>query len=108
MMAASRAGVVYRLEDIDRASRNLNFKAAELPMPNNQKFDLFKHKGGIYCRHIWKEVLYKLKVGKEVSEDITDYKKAKDIPASYKPSPRGSKQAKVAPINSPTKGAYPS
>lgn len=108
MMAASRAGVVYRLEDIDRASRDLNFKAAELPMHNNQKFDLFKHKGGIYCRHIWKEVLYKLKVGKEVSEDITDYKKAKDIPASYKPSPRGSKQAKVAPINSPTKGAYPS
>lgn len=108
MMAASRAGVVYRLEDIDRASRDLNFNAAELPMHNKQKFDLFKHKGGIYCRHIWKEVLYKLKVGKEVSQDIKDYKKTKDIPDSYNPNPRGSKQSKVPPINTPTKGAYPS
>ncbi len=106
MMAASRAGVVYRIEDIDRASRNLNFKAAELPMHNGQKFDLFKHKGGIYCRHIFKEVLYKLKVGKEISTDIADYKKTKDIPKSYKPTPRGSKESKIAPINTPTKGAY--
>jgi len=106
MMAASRAGVVYRIEDIDRASRNLNFKAAELPMHNGQKFDLFRHKGGIYCRHIFKEVLYKLKVGKEISTDIADYKKTKDIPKSYKPTPRGSKESKIAPINTPTKGAY--
>ena len=106
MMAASRAGVVYRIEDIDRASRNLNFKAAELPMHNGQKFDLFKHKGGIYCRHIFKEVLYKLKVGKEISTDIADYKKTKEIPKSYRPTPRGSKESKIAPINTPTKGAY--
>jgi len=108
MMAASKAGVVYRLEDIDRASRNLNFKAAELPMHNNQKFSLFEHKGGIYCRHIWKEVLYVLKKNKEKSEDISDYKKTKDIPKSYKPKPRGKKKSEIAPINTPTKGAYPS
>ena len=108
MMAASKAGVVYRLEDIDRASRNLNFKAAELPMHNNQKFSIFEHKGGIYCRHIWKEVLYVLKKNKEKSEDISDYKKTKDLPKSYKPKPRGKKKSEIAPINTPTKGAYPS
>ena len=32
MMSRSKRGVVYRLEDIDKASRQMNFKAAELPM----------------------------------------------------------------------------
>ena len=76
MMQNSRQGMVYRIEEIDRASRNLNFKAAGLPMHNNQKYDLFKFKGGVNCGHIWKEVLYKLKANKDKdSKDIEDYKK---------------------------------
>ena len=39
MMTRTRQGIVYRLEDIDKASRNMNFKAAELPMHNGQKYD---------------------------------------------------------------------
>ena len=44
MMSRSKRGVVYRIEDIDKASRELNFKAAELPMHKGQKYDLFKYK----------------------------------------------------------------
>ena len=110
MMSRTRQGIVYRLEDIDKASRNMNFKAAELPMHNGKKYDLFKFKGGIYCRHAFKEVLYKLKqplINKgEKSDKISDHKKVKSIPSSYKPKPRGRQQAKKAPVNMPKQGAY--
>lgn len=110
MMSRTRQGIVYRLEDIDKASREMNFKAAELPMHNGQKYDLFKFKGGVYCRHAWKEVLYKLKqplIKKgEKSSKISDHKKVSAIPSSYKPKPRGRKQAKKAPVNMPKQGAY--
>tara|TARA_R100000030_G_scaffold38593_1_gene28901 strand:+ start:394 stop:2199 length:1806 start_codon:yes stop_codon:yes gene_type:complete len=110
MMARTRQGIVYRLEDIDKASREMNFKAAELPMHNGQKYDLFRFKGGIYCRHSFREVLFKLKQplinkGKK-SNKISDHKKVSSIPNTYKPKPRGRQQAKKAPVNMPKQGAY--
>ena len=57
MMSRTSAGIVYRLEDIDKASRDMNFKAAKLPMHNGQKYDLFKFKGGDDCRHTWQQIL---------------------------------------------------
>jgi len=108
MMSRTGAGIVYRLEDIDKASRDMNFKAAKLPMHNGQKYDLFKFKGGVYCRHKWQQILYKIKKGKEVgSDDLDDYKKSKTIPKSYEPKPRGRKQAKKAPVNMPNNGHHP-
>ena len=108
MMNRTGAGIVYRLEDIDKASRDMNFKAAKLPMHNDQKYDLFKFKGGVYCRHKWQQILYKIKKGKEVgSDDLDDYKKSKTIPKSYEPKPRGRKQAKKAPVNMPNNGHHP-
>ena len=108
MMNRTGAGIVYRLEDIDKASRDMNFKAAKLPMHNDQKYDLFKFKGGVYCRHKWQQILYKIKKGKKVgSDDLDDYKKSKTIPKSYEPKPRGRKQAKKAPVNMPNNGHHP-
>ena len=108
MMNRTGAGIVYRLEDIDKASRDMNFKAAKLPMHNGQKYDLFKFKGGVYCRHKWQQILYKIKKGKEVgSDDLDDYKKSKTIPKSYEPKPRGRKQAVKAPVNMPNNGHHP-
>jgi len=105
MMNLSRDGVVYRLEDIDRASRNGVNKTLG---HKGKAFDLFKFKGGIYCRHAWKEVLYRLKKNTEPSEYLNDYKKTGSIPKSFKKSPRGSKEAAKAPVNMPNQGAYPS
>jgi len=108
MMARTRQGIVYRLEDIDKASRDMNFKAAELPMHNGQNYDLFKFKGGVYCRHKWQQILYKIKKGKETgSKDLDDYKTTKAIPKSYEPKPRGRKQAVKAPVNMPNNGHHP-
>ena len=112
MMARSKRGVVYRLEDIDKASRQMNFKAAELPMHKGQKYDLFKFKGGVYCRHKWQQVLYRMKVdaaleGKKGSKNLKDYDVVKEIPKSYEAKPRGHKQAKKAPVNMPNKGHHP-
>ena len=112
MMARSKRGVVYRLEDIDKASRQMNFKAAELPMHKGQKYDLFKFKGGVYCRDKWQQVLYRMKVdaaldGKKGSKDLKDYDVVKEIPKSYEAKPRGHKQAKKAPVNMPNKGHHP-
>ena len=112
MMSRSKRGVVYRLEDIDKASRQMNFKAAELPMHKGQKYDLFKFKGGVYCRHKWQQVLYRMKIdaaldGKKGSKDLKDYDVIKEIPKSYEAKPRGHKQAKKAPVNMPNKGHHP-
>ena len=112
MMARSKRGVVYRLEDIDKASRQMNFKAAELPMHKGQKFDLFRFKGGVYCRHKWQQVLYRMKVdaaldGKKGSKDLKDYDVVKKIPKSYEAKPRGHKDAKKAPVNMPNNGHHP-
>ena len=112
MMARSKRGVVYRLEDIDKASRQMNFKAAELPMHKGKKYDLFKFKGGVYCRHKWQQVLYRMKIdaaldGKKGSKDLKDYDVVKEIPKSYEAKPRGHKQAKKAPVNMPNKGHHP-
>jgi hypothetical protein len=111
-MSRSKRGVVYRLEDIDKATRQMNFKAAELPMHKGKKYDLFKFKGGVYCRHKWQQVLYRMKVdaaldGKKGSKDLKDYDVVKEIPKSYEAKPRGHKQAKKAPVNMPNKGHHP-
>jgi len=112
MMSRSKRGVVYRLEDIDKASRQMNFKAAELPMHKGQKYDLFKFKGGVYCRHKFQQVLYRMKIdaaldGKKGSKNLKDYDVVKEIPKSYEAKPRGHKQAKKAPVNMPNKGHHP-
>ena len=111
MMFRTKEGIVYRLEDIDNASRKMDFKAAKLPMHKGQKYDLFRFKGGVFCRHKWQQVLYKLKqplINKGVeSSDITDHKKVSSIPSSYEPKPRGRQQAKKAPVNMPNNGHHP-
>ena len=86
----------------------MNFKAAELPMHNGKKYDLFKFKGGVYCRHKWQQVLYKVKkLDEKGSKDLADYKKVKSIPKSYKRRPAGTKQAIKAPVNMPNNGHHP-
>ena len=107
MMRLAKAGFVYRIEDIDKASdaginRQLGHKG--------RKYDLFKFKGGVYCRHVWKEVLYRLKKGTELKDGLSlddDYNKVKKIPKTYVRKPKGLKDSKIAPVNMPNQGHYP-
>ena len=104
MMNMASAGTVWTIEDIDKASREgVNRELGH----NRQSYDLFKFKGGIYCRHKWKKVLYRLESNTEPSENLGNYKKTRTIPKSYMKNPRGSKQAGIAPENMPNRGAYP-
>ena len=103
MMARSQRGVVYRLEDIDKASRagvNKSFGH------KGKAYDLFKYKGGVNCGHFFSEVLYRLK-SKTMKKKIQNYDEVKSIPKSYKPTPAGHKKAKVAPKDMPNNGHHP-
>jgi hypothetical protein len=109
MMARTANGVVYRLEDIDKASRaGVNEKLGH----KGQPYDLFKFKGGVNCSHYWNEVLYKLKTkkdGKGYVEDksLSSSNEVNSIPKSYTPRPTGNAQSKVAPIDMPNRGHHP-
>ena len=104
MMRLSRANIVYRLEDIDRASRDgVNKQLGH----DGKSYDLFRFSGGIYCRHAWKQVLYRLKKDTEPSDFLLDYKKTGTIPPSYSRNPWGSYEAGIAPENMKNRGAYP-
>ena len=108
MMQRTRNGVVYRLEDIDKASRaGVNIKFGH----KGQPYDLFKYKGGPYCKHFWTEVLYRLKKKTDGSyyEDkaLSSSEQVDSIPKSYKPRPAGHKKAPVAPADMPYGGHHP-
>ena len=103
MMNRSNNNVVYRLEDIDKASRaGVNKKFGH----KGQSYDLFRFKGGKNCGHLWTEVLYRLK-SKTYKKVIQNYEEVDDIPKSYKAKPRGWQDAKKAPKDMPNGGAYP-
>ena len=106
MMRLASSGFVYRLEDIDKASREgVNRQLGHKGRP----YDLFRFKGGVYCRHAWKVILYRLKEGTKLkdAESLDDYKKTDSIPKTYTPRPRGIKDAVIAPENMPNRGHYP-
>lgn len=108
MMGRTNRGVVYRLEDIDKASREgVNKKLGH----KGQSYDLFKFKGGVNCGHYWSEQLYRLKKKKDGSyyEDkaLSSSEEVESIPKSYKPTPRGRQQAKIAPKDMPDNGHHP-
>ena len=106
MMRLAKAGFVYRIEDIDKASREgVNKQLGHKGKP----YDLFRFKGGVYCRHAWKVILYRLKEGTELKEgqSMDDYNTTTSIPKTYTPKPRGIKDAVIAPENMPNQGHYP-
>jgi hypothetical protein len=105
MMSRTSNGVVYRLEDIDKASRDgVNQSFGH----KGQAYDLFKFKGGVNCGHFWSENLYRLKdKTKKGSEKISQYDETDSIPNTYKPTPNGNAESKIAPIDMPNNGHHP-
>tara|TARA_R110000782_G_scaffold98188_1_gene183405 strand:- start:902 stop:2497 length:1596 start_codon:yes stop_codon:yes gene_type:complete len=105
MMSRTSKGVVYRLEDIDSASRDGVNKSFG---HKGNAYDLFKFKGGVNCGHFWSENLYRLKdKTKKGSEKISQYDETDSIPKTYKPTPNGNAESKIAPIDMPNNGHHP-
>jgi len=103
MMSRSNRNVVYRIEDIDKASNagvNKSFGH------KGKAYDLFRFKGGVSCGHVWEEVLYRLK-SKTMKKNIQNYDEVDKIPKSYAPTPRGYKDAAKAPKDMPNNGHHP-
>jgi hypothetical protein len=108
MMLRTNSGVVYRLEDIDKASREgVNKQLGH----KGQPYDLFRFKGGVKCGHFWQETLYRLKKktdGTYVEDKaLSSSVEVGSIPKSYAPRPRGNADSKKAPIDMPYQGHHP-
>lgn len=112
MMAQSN--LVYMIEDIDAASRagiNSEFGHGKGGAP----YDLFRWKGGPFCKHAWSMALYRLDEqtieidGEDVGVDYEGYEEVQRIPQSYIPSPWGwKKEAQIAPNKmGEARGRYP-
>lgn len=106
MMAMSNAGTVWRIEDIDKAS-NFEDVNVEFRHKPDLRYNIFELKGGIYCKHKWVRVLYRLESQTEVSKNLKNYKKTRTIPAYALRNPRGSKKAAIATDKQAGRGAYP-
>ena len=103
MMSRSGRGVVYRIEDIDKASNACVNKSFG---HKGKAYDLFRFKGGVNCGHVFEEVLYRLK-SKTMKKVIQNYDEVDNIPKSYTPTPRGYKDARKAPKDMPNNGHHP-
>jgi len=104
MMSLARKGIVWTIEDIDKASREgVNKQLGH----KKKKYDLFKFKGGVYCRHAWKRKLYRLRANTEESNNLEDYKATRTIPKRYDRKTPGSKLAIKPPVRMPNEGHYP-
>jgi len=108
MMRRTNNGVVYRLEDIDAASRaGVNEELGH----NGQPYDLFKFKGGVNCGHFWTEQLYRLKKNTDGTyrpdKALSSSEQVATIPKSYMPNPVGSGDANTPPIDMPNNGHHP-
>ena len=104
MMNLSKKGIVWTIEDIDRASEDgVNKQLGH----KGKAFDLFKFKGGVYCRHIFKRKLYRLRANTEESNNLEDYKATRTIPKRYDRKTPGSKLAIKPPVRMPNEGHYP-
>lgn len=109
MMAKSNGGVVYRLEDIDKASRDGVNKSFG---HKGEPYDLFRFKGGVNCGHFWTEKLYRLKKKTDGSyykktQNIGQYDQVDSIPKTYEAKPRGHEDAKIAPKDMKDNGHHP-
>ena len=106
MIRLANNDTIYRIEDIDKASeKGVNKKFGH----KGKKYDLFRYKGGVYCLHAWKAVLFRLKKGTELKDkqDLDDYKKVSSIPKTYQPTPRGIKESGQAANRSNNWWRYP-
>ena len=107
MMARNK---VYRLEDIDKASRDgVNRRFGHKQKP----YDLFKFKGGVNCGHYWEQVLYRLKKKTDGSYrkdtgNMNQFEEVDQIPKTYVAKPRGKARSQQVERDRSDRGRYPS
>jgi len=59
MVSAAKSGVIFRYEDIvSMSDAGVN---GEFAPQGKSTYSIFKYKGGVYCHHSWKRLIYKRK-----------------------------------------------
>lgn len=116
MVANSKNGVVYRLEDIDEmteAKMNIELSPADCKRCG---YNIFAHKGGARCHHRWVRQVYfrKRDAGKFMPKSQTsEMENDKRVPITKAEKqgvpekvlkPKGWTDAETRPIDTPTKG----
>jgi len=113
MVNAADSGIVYRKEDIDMMSfSGVNGQFA--PKGRNV-YSIWKWKGGVYCHHAWRRLVYFRKRGKggeflpnaglENDKTISTEAAIKAGVPSSKLVPTAWDEAQTRPIDTPTRGS---
>lgn len=101
MVALSKAGMVFRYEDI-QAMGDDGVNGQFAPEGQNT-YDIFTWKGGVYCHHFWKRQIYfrKREGGKFLpNKGLENDKRVANVPFVPQKGEEG-----IAPINTPTRGS---
>jgi hypothetical protein len=102
MIGLSNQGKVFRYEDIaDMSDAGINGSFA----PQGQStYDIFTWKGGVYCHHYWKRLIYLRKRDKNgrilPNDGLRNEKRVGNVPYVPQKGPEGTK-----PIDTPTRGS---
>lgn len=101
MVAMSKAGAVFKYEDIQAMSDDgVN---GEFAPEGQSSYSIFRWKGGVYCHHYWKRQIYfrKQEKGKFLpNKGLENDKRVGNVPYV---KPKGFES--VAPINTPSRGS---
>jgi len=102
MMSRTGKGVVYRKEDVDKASfQGVNKEFGH----KGQNYSLFRFKGGVNCGHFFQEQLYRVK--SKTEKYISRGEDVDKIPSTYTPKGKQYSDAKKAPKDMPNNGHHP-
>jgi hypothetical protein len=101
MVAMSKAGAVFKYEDIQRMSdAGVN---GEFAPQGQDTYDIFRWKGGAFCHHFWKRQIYfrKQEKGRFLpNKGLDNDKRVGNVPYV---KPKGFES--IAPINTPSRGS---
>lgn len=102
MVAMSKAGAVFRYEDINNMSdKGVN---GDFAPEGRSTYDIFVYKGGAFCHHFWKRQIYMRKRDSKgrimPNEGLENEKRVGNNPYVPKKGVEG-----TAPINTPSRGS---
>jgi hypothetical protein len=101
MVAMSKAGAVFKYEDIQQMSdAGVN---GEFAPEGQSTYDIFRWKGGAFCHHFWKRQIYfrKQEKGRFLpNKGLDNDKRVGNVPYV---KPKGFES--IAPINTPSRGS---
>lgn len=111
MVGISKAGFIFRKEDIDNMSNDSSVNGQFAPQ-GLSTYDIFQWKGGVYCHHKWERLIFFRKrdangqflppspESAKTEQGMTNDKRVGNVPFVPQKGQEG-----TAPINTPSRGS---